>query len=156
MHFLSNSQGRSAIRQLLAASMLHGIICPAAALSGFTLLFGLAATLLGIPPVPFALDFLGEATVALSAPVVNLWVVAFFAVAFCFGVGHSLPHLLLHRPLNPGVIVRFTQAIGPWATRLHSLPPHCANPSRWQPLTHHSRTASSTVSDLSGAAPLLE
>ena len=156
MYELSDAPSRSAIRQLLAALVRNSIIWPLAIPAGFALLFGLLATLAGIPPLAFALDFLAESAIAVSGLTVQLWVAIFFSVAFCFGVGHSLPQLLLHRPLNPGVIVRFTQAVGPWATAWNGLPPHCANASRWQPLTHHSRTAASTVSDLAGASPRLE
>lgn len=156
MYELSDAQSRSAIRQFLAALVRNSIIWPLAIPAGFALLFGLLAALAGIPPLAFALNFLTQSAVALSEFTVNLWAVIFFAAAFCFGVGRNLPQLLLHRPLNAAAIVRFTQAVGPGAAPLGDSLPHCANASRWQPLTHRSRTTSSTVSDLAGASPRLE
>ena len=156
MYDLSSPRGRNAIRQFLATLMRNGIIWPVGLPLGMALLFGLLAALAGIPPVAFALDFLGESAVALSGLTAHLWALIFFVAALCFGVGRNLPQLLLHRPLNGVLIAHFSQAVGPWATPLNGLLPYCANASLWQPLTHRSRTALSTVSDLAGASPRLE
>ena len=156
MYDLSDARGQGTIRQFLASLVRHSVIWPVAIPLGFTLLFGLLATLAGIPPIAFALDFLTESAVAVSGLAIHLWVMVFFTVVLCFGVGRSLPQLLLHRPLSGGVITRFAQAVGPWATLLDGLWPHCANACRWQPLTYRNRTAWGTASNWAGAAPRLE
>ena len=157
MYQYANAQERGAIRDILAGLMRHSLIWPVAMPLAFAAMFGGLAALAGIPPVEFALDFLGDAAIALSGVTAKLWTVCFFVAAICFGVGRSLPMLLLHRSLNGSIVARFTQAVairGPHPAGVAAL---CTSSCRWgQILTRPSQTALSTASDLAGSTPRLE
>ncbi len=157
MYNFAAKSDQLAIRQILAALMRHSVIWLIALPLGFALLLGLLAMLLlGASPLPAAQNFLEQAAVALSGPAVHLWAVIFFAAALCFGISRSLPQLLLHRPLNGGLIARFTQAVAIRAASPDALPIPCAGVRRQRPMTRRSRTPSGTATHLAGAAPRLQ
>ena len=148
---------RSAIRDILSGLVRHSLIWPFALPLAFAIIFGGLAALVGVPPVEFALDFLGEAAIALSGMTAKLWTLCFFVVAICFGVGRSLPMLLQHRSLNGGIVACFTQAAAIWASPEAGAAALYASPGRWGLiLTRPSQTALSTASDLAGSTPRLE
>lgn len=125
-------------------------------LAGAVLVGGMAA-LAGLPPLEFALDFLGRAFVELSGIVANLLIIIFFVAALYYGVSPELPGQLLHRSLTAGIAARFTLLCALWT-------PHqvggVALSANWHnalaALTRPSRVALGTASDLAGSAPRLE
>lgn len=126
-------------------------------LGGAFLVGGLAA-LAGLPPLDWALDFLGRAFIALSGPAANLCLAIFFAAALYYGVSPRLPGQLWHRPLTAYIVARFTLlcALGT-AQQAAGVISFAANrTSVLAALTRPSRVALSTAADLAGSAPRLE
>lgn len=152
-----NRKQRLDIRACLQKLIAYGLLLPALTATGFSLLVAGMAALVGLPALDAGLDFFGEATITLAGPTAHLWLIGFFATAFCFGAGRSLPVLLRHHILNADVIARFTQTIALWSPFLGGIVALLCGPgSKLSLLARPSRTALSTASDLAGSAPRLE
>lgn len=125
-------------------------------LAGAVLVGGVAA-LAGLPPLDFALNFLGQVFIDLSGIIANLGTAIFFAAALYYGVSPRLPGLLLHRSLTAGIIARFTRLCALWTPPPAGGVAGAANRhSALAALTRPSRVALSTAADLAAAAPRLE
>ena len=139
--------------QLAVITAFWAVMTP---LASAVLMGGLAA-LVGLPPLDFALDFLGRAFVELSGLIANLLIIVFFVAALYYGVSPALPGQMLHRSLTARVAARFTSLSALWTPHQVSGAAFAAN---WHnalaALTRPSRVALCTASDLAGSAPRLE
>ena len=124
-------------------------------LAGAILVGGVAA-LAGLPPLDFALNFLGQVFIDLSGIIANLGTAIFFAAALYYGVSPRLPGLLLHRSLTAGIIARFTRLCALWTPPLAGVAFAANRHNALAVLTRPSRVALCTAADLAAAAPRLE
>lgn len=153
---LSRQQQRE-VGSVLATLLRHSLFWPVALPLGLGLLFGIWGALVGLDPVDFAFDFIGESASDLSGPALNFWTGCFLITAFFFGVGKRLPDMLQHCALSVHVIPRLTQTIALWASRPDVIVTlSCGPRHRTQLLARPSRTELNTASDLAGSAPRLE
>lgn len=157
MYDFLNVGSRRVVRDALAALLRHSLIMPWALLIGFGAVFAALAAAVGLAPLPFALDFMGDAAASLAAPVTKLWLSCYVTAAFCFGIGKGLPELMQHRSLSARAAALYTQSLALWTASAASNAAHFEHPQQQRiAFARPSRTAMSTPSDLAGSAPRLE
>ncbi len=139
--------------QLAVITAFWAVMTP---LASAALLGGLTA-LVGLPPLDFALNFLGRAFIDLSGLIANLGLIIFFISALYYGVSPALPGQLLHRSLTARVAARFTLLCSLWTPdQVGSVALSANRHSVLAALTRPSRVALCTAADLAGPSPRLE
>ena len=103
MYAYANLKPPARARKTTAVQVVRTVLWSVALppLVGAILVGGVAA-LAGLPPLDFALNFLGQVFIDLSGVIANLCIAIFFAAALYYGVSPRLPGLLLHRSLTAG------------------------------------------------------